>query len=46
MTRHICIYCRTVIINQSTKYADLCINCYRLIKKAEKEERLIYLSDG
>ena len=42
MLMYICIYCRAMTIKKGT-YSYLCIDCEKIVKKAEREERQIYL---
>ena len=41
---NICIYCRTFIAKQG-KYNYLCIDCEKIVRKAQVEERQIYLDN-
>lgn len=45
MEDYTCVFCRTAI-GEETRHPELCEDCDRLMKKAEKEEKLDYLFDG
>ncbi|HLC61001.1 MAG TPA: hypothetical protein VJJ52_06250 [Candidatus Nanoarchaeia archaeon] len=45
MAKHTCIHCRTIIIGGGTADPYICGNCEALVKKAELNERFVYLRE-